>query len=218
MVVLEMVALLAPPPRRIDVPASIPVPLTDRPPDGRGDVARGGQGVGLREALAGAACRGEAVGFEPLERLRDGRFDDRTEVTVGNLWPHESTQPFELLVEPGAGGELHLVPPRGEGLQNEGGGARGCTTGRGTGCATSSPLDTEPGEGQATCGPLEAGIAANGSFGSCSRLDVTVLPFPDGVGAAVLGVGIVVAEAGAVVTDGVTGGARAASSAPGASA
>ena len=84
-VVLETVPLVAPPPRRVDVAASVPVTLAHRSPDGRGDVARGGGGVGLREALAGTARRGEAAGFEALELLGDGRLDDRAEIAVRDL-------------------------------------------------------------------------------------------------------------------------------------
>jgi hypothetical protein len=84
-VVLETVPLVAPPPRRIDVAASVSVTLAHRPADGRGDVARGGGGVGLREALAGMARRGEAAGLEPLELLGDRRFDDRAEIAVRDL-------------------------------------------------------------------------------------------------------------------------------------
>ena len=64
------------------------------------------------------AGRRETAGFEPLELLADGRFDDRGEVAVRDLRAHEGPEPLELLVERGAGGELHLVPPGGEGLDD----------------------------------------------------------------------------------------------------
>ena len=54
----------------------------------------------------------------PLERLADGRFDDGAEVAVGNLWAHESPEALELSLELCAGGELHVVPAGGQGLND----------------------------------------------------------------------------------------------------
>jgi hypothetical protein len=126
-VVLEVVSRLAPPPRRVDVAASPSVSLVDGPANRCGNAPRGGRRVGRRQVLAGPRRRSEAAGLEPLQLFRDGRFDDRTEIPVGDLRAHELAKPPELFVQAGAGGELHPEPPGGEGLDD---GRRGMRTRR----------------------------------------------------------------------------------------
>jgi hypothetical protein len=124
-VVLEMVALLAPSPRRVDVAALASIALVYGPANSRGNVPRRGRRIGRRgEALTGPARRGEAAGFEPLQLLGDGHFDDGAEIPVRDLRAHERSKALELLAQPGAGGELHLVSPGSEGLNDGGRGRR----------------------------------------------------------------------------------------------
>jgi hypothetical protein len=51
----------------------------------------------------------ERRAFEALQLLGDGAVDDGREVTVGNLRPHESGEPLDLVAERGAGRELDPV-------------------------------------------------------------------------------------------------------------
>jgi hypothetical protein len=61
--------------------------------------------------LCGERLSWRAPGFEPLELLGDGTLDDRGDVAVGDLRPHEGREPLELVVQLGASGELDLVAP-----------------------------------------------------------------------------------------------------------
>jgi hypothetical protein len=117
-VVLEAVPLFAPPPPQAHETALATVALTHGSTNGRRDVARGGRRVGLRESLAGTARRAELTGFHPCELLADGCLDDGREVTVRDLRAHEPAKPLELPVKFGAGGELHLVAARREGMED----------------------------------------------------------------------------------------------------
>jgi hypothetical protein len=62
-----------------------------------------------RKRLSGNGGLGETPGLQPLERLGDREVDDRAELAVLDLRAHESLEPLELVVELGAGRELHLV-------------------------------------------------------------------------------------------------------------
>jgi hypothetical protein len=50
----------------------------------------------------------ETARFEPLELVGHGPIDDRREVAVRDLRTQERRQPFELVAQLGAGGELDL--------------------------------------------------------------------------------------------------------------
>ena len=119
-VVFEPSALRASPALRVHVAASVSVALMHRPPDRGRNVPRGWGGIGLREPLPGSLRPGESLGFEPFELLGDGLLDDRGQIAVGHLWPHERPEALQLVLELGAGGELNLVPRRGEGLDDRG--------------------------------------------------------------------------------------------------
>ena len=100
----------------VHVAASPAIALVhDAPHRGR-DVARGRRRVAVGEALPRGVRLREAPGFEPLELLGDGVFDDRAEVAVGHRGAHERRESLELVAQIGAGGELDLVATEGERL------------------------------------------------------------------------------------------------------
>ena len=62
----------------------------------------------------------EAPGLEPFELLGDGLLDDRGQIAVRHCAAHQGSESLQLVVELGAGGELHLVPARGQRLDRGG--------------------------------------------------------------------------------------------------
>ena len=125
----------------VDVAAPSTVPLVDGPPDRGREMARGGRHIALREPLAWSLRPGEAAGFEPLELLGDGLVDDPGQVAVGHRGAHERLEPFQLVAELGAGGELDLVAGGGQGLDasTERAGRRLCLDGVPTGVLQLGP-------------------------------------------------------------------------------
>ena len=81
------------------------VALPHEAPHRRGTTTHAGRRVGVFEARSRLFRLAEAFGFEPFELLGYGRFDNRGEVVAG----HECGEPFELVAELGARGELHQV-------------------------------------------------------------------------------------------------------------
>ena len=144
MVILEPVTRRASPALRVHEAASAPVPLVHRTPHRRRDVARRGRAASRRRR----ACARGRRGFRFLRTasgreepflgafvLAKRRASSRSSFSVtacsmtaarspsGTEW-RMSAQPLELVVELGAGGELHLVASRGEGLDRGGPGGR----------------------------------------------------------------------------------------------
>jgi len=125
MVESEVVALLASSTLLVHVAALVSVALTHGALDGRGDVAGGGRRARLclshlRGTPAGSSRPPQATSLEPFELLGDGLFDDHCQITVAPFGAHQRLEPFQLVVELGAGRELHLVPARGQGLDDGG--------------------------------------------------------------------------------------------------
>ncbi len=84
------------------------IPRPHETPHRSGDSAHSRRRVGIFEALSGTFDFAEALGLEPFEFLRHGRFDHGSEVGTR----HERREPLELVVKLGARRELHSVPRR----------------------------------------------------------------------------------------------------------
>ncbi len=177
-VVLEMVRLVASPPRAVHVAAPVPVAFLYRPADCGRDVSRPGRGVRIPEARARVARRCEPPRLEPLELLGHGRFDHGAEISARDLRAHERLKPLEFLAQSGTGRELHLVPT----------GSEGCTMGAAAG-GTSGPRAANSTAGTGAANSLGAVDPAASSAmieskpGLCraSGSGVTELPIPEEV-------------------------------------
>lgn len=73
----------------VHVAAPATTPFMHRSPHRGGDVSRGGSGTGLGERLPRSLRKSEAPRFQAIECLRDGRFDDRGQISVGDTATHE---------------------------------------------------------------------------------------------------------------------------------
>ena len=180
MVVLETVPLVrtgVPTRRHTDIGFRHARARLGGPQRGRGAKPEGE--VVRRQLLPGIADRGEAAGFEPLELLGDGCFDERAEITVGDPRAHEGSQPFELLVECCAGRELHAVTAgteRSDDRRPKGGGVR---CGREVGRRMAGRRRAGRDRRSRTTGDALRRLPASPCPSRCT--DVTVLPIPDGV-------------------------------------
>ena len=93
----------------VAAPASVTLPHGTA--NRSGDVARRRTNVeSLRRVPSEGLGRGKASGLEPFELQGDGRLDDRGQIAVRHLRPHQGSESLELVVELRAGRELHLVP------------------------------------------------------------------------------------------------------------
>ena len=119
MVVLQSMPLRAAAILGVDVTASPPVALPDRSSYRRGDVSRRCCGVRRREAFPRCLRRATTPGFQAFQLLGHGPLDDRRQVPVRYFGPHEGAKPLELVAQGGAGGELHHVARRSEGLDHD---------------------------------------------------------------------------------------------------
>ena len=90
---------------RTYIRALVAVTLADDSLNWGCDIARARRRIGIFKACSRVFCFGEAFGFEPFELLGYRRFDNRGEVVAG----HECGEPFELVAELGARGELYFV-------------------------------------------------------------------------------------------------------------
>src|SRR5262249_55476949 len=61
---------------------------------------------------------GESPRLETLELLGGGALDDRGQVAVGNLRPHEGSEALELVSQRPASGEFQLVTLRSQGFDD----------------------------------------------------------------------------------------------------
>src|SRR5262249_54024880 len=102
----------------VQVTALHPVSPRDEALDGRRDVPRRSRRIAVPQLFPRFAGRPEPPCLEPLELLGHGLLDDRGEISVGDLRPHEGPKSFQLVVKTGTGGKLDLVSGGREGLDD----------------------------------------------------------------------------------------------------
>jgi hypothetical protein len=114
MVKLEAARLGAALPLLVQERALAAVPRVHGAFHGSRDVAGAGSGVALRDRRSRSGGRGLSPGFEPLELLRHGCFNDCRQIGF-----HEGLESLQLLAKLPARGELHLEPGRSERLHDD---------------------------------------------------------------------------------------------------